>query len=42
MATLCFGLAAFVLPSSVNGAVQWVLYALMAMSAYTAFRRRHP
>ena len=42
MATLCFGIAAFALPSSVNGAVQWVLYALMAMSAYTAFRRRHP
>jgi len=32
MASLCFGIASFVLPDSVNENVQWVLYALMAAS----------
>jgi hypothetical protein len=40
MATLCFGIGAFVLPSSVNGAVQWLLYTLMGASLYAGFRRR--
>jgi hypothetical protein len=34
MASLCFGLASFVLPDTVNDAVNWLLYALMAMSFY--------
>jgi len=40
MATLCFGLASFVLPSSVNGGVQWLLYALAAASLFAGLRRR--
>lgn len=32
MASLCFGIASFVLPDSVNDAVQWLLYVLMAAS----------
>jgi hypothetical protein len=32
MASLCFGLASFVLPDTVNDAVNWVLYALMGIS----------
>jgi hypothetical protein len=40
MATLCFGVASFVLPASVNASVQWLLWGLTAASFYTGFRRR--
>jgi hypothetical protein len=40
MASLCFGIASFVLPDSVNSAVQWLLYALMAASLYAGFAKR--
>jgi hypothetical protein len=38
MATLCFGLASFVLPDSINDEVEWLLYALAAASLYVWFR----
>jgi hypothetical protein len=34
MASICFGVASFVLPDSVNASVDWVLYGLSAMSFY--------
>jgi hypothetical protein len=40
MASLCFGVASFVLPASVNSNVQWLLYALVAASLYAGFRKR--
>jgi len=40
MATLCFGIASFVLPDSVNDNVEWLLYALAAASLYAGFRKR--
>ncbi|MDE2474161.1 MAG: hypothetical protein KGO48_03850 [Alphaproteobacteria bacterium] len=40
MASLCFGIAYFALPDSVNDAVQWLLLALTAVSLYAGFRRR--
>ncbi|MDE2472499.1 MAG: hypothetical protein KGL35_28175 [Bradyrhizobium sp.] len=40
MATLCFGIASFALPDSVNDNVQWLLYALTAASLYAGFRKR--
>jgi len=40
MASLCFGIASFVLPDSVNDNVQWLLYALMAASLYVGFSKR--
>jgi hypothetical protein len=40
MATLCFGIASFSLPDSVNDDVQWLLYALAAASLYAGFRKR--
>ena len=40
IATLCFGIASFVLPDSVNDTVQWLLYALAAASLYAGFRNR--
>jgi hypothetical protein len=40
MASLCFGVASFVLPASVNDNVQWLLYALTAASLYAGFSRR--
>lgn len=40
MASLCFGMAFFVLPDWVNGAVQWPLYALAAASFYVGISRR--
>ena len=40
MASLCFGIASFVLPDSVNGDVQWLLYALAAASLYGGFAKR--
>jgi hypothetical protein len=43
MASLCFGVASLVLPDSVNENVNWLLYALSAMSLvawFTARRRK--
>src|ERR1700722_4236655 len=40
MATLCFGVASFALPDSMNDNVQWLLYALAAASMYAGFRKR--
>jgi hypothetical protein len=34
MASICFGVASFVLPEGVNHAVNWLLYGLTAMSLY--------
>ena len=40
MASLCFGIASFVLPDAVNGNVQWLLFALMGASFYAGMRKR--
>ncbi|HUB86033.1 MAG TPA: hypothetical protein VL971_10095 [Rhizomicrobium sp.] len=40
MASLCFGVASFVLPASVNDKVDWLLYALMAISFIAGLSRR--
>ena len=40
MASLCFGIASFALPDSVNDAVQWLLYILMAASFCAGVSRR--
>ncbi len=40
MASACFGIASLVLPDSVNDSVQWLLYALMAISFFVGFSRR--
>ena len=40
MASLCFGLASFVLPDSINDIVQWPLYALAGMSFYLGMKMR--
>jgi hypothetical protein len=40
MAGLCFGIASFVLPDSVNDDLRWLLYALMAASFYAGLRKR--
>ena len=40
MASICFGLASFLLPASVNDGVDWLLYGLMAMSFYAWFSGR--
>src|SRR5215469_8778714 len=40
MAGLCFGIASFVLPGSVNAAVQWPLYILTAISFYAGLHKR--
>jgi len=40
MASLCFGIASFVLPDSVNNDVQWLLFALMAASIYAGIAKR--
>jgi hypothetical protein len=40
MAGLCFGVASFILPASVNDAVQWPLYILAAISFYAGLRKR--
>ena len=34
IASLCFGVASFVLPDNVNDVVNWLLYGLMAISFY--------
>jgi hypothetical protein len=38
MASLCFGIASFVLPDSVNSSVDWLLWGLAIMSFYVWFR----
>jgi hypothetical protein len=40
MAGLCFGVASFILPASVNDVVQWPLYILAAISFYVGLRKR--
>ena len=40
MASLCFGVASFVLPDSINDNLDWLLYGLMAISAYVGFSKR--
>lgn len=40
MASLCFGIASFVLPDSVNENLEWLLYGLMAASLYAGLSRR--
>ena len=40
MASLCFGIAAFVLPDSVNSVVDYLLYALMAASFIAGISKR--
>jgi hypothetical protein len=40
MAGLCFGIASFVLPDTVNDVVQWPLYALTAISLYGGLHKR--
>ena len=40
MAGLCFGIASFVLPATVNAAIQWPLYALAAISLYVGLHKR--
>jgi hypothetical protein len=41
VASLCFGIASFVLPDTVNDGVQWLLYALAAASLYGGVAKRH-
>ena len=40
MAGLSFGIASFVLPDTINDAVQWPLYVLTAVSFYAGLHRR--
>ena len=40
MASLCFGVASFVLPDSVNGNVDYLLYGLSAASLAASFAKR--
>jgi len=40
MASLCFGIASFVLPDSVDENLDWLLYGLMAASLYAGLSRR--
>jgi len=40
MASLCFGIASFVLPDSVNGNVDWLLWGLAIMSAWVWYSNR--
>ncbi|HSC18864.1 MAG TPA: hypothetical protein VLC74_08120 [Rhizomicrobium sp.] len=40
MASICFGLASFVLPDSVGDVVDWLLYVLSAVSFYLWFSGR--
>jgi hypothetical protein len=40
MASLCFGIASFVLPDTVNDWVDWLLYGLAAASLVAWFRGR--
>lgn len=40
MASLCFGIASFVLPDTINDDLDWLLYGLMAISAYVGLSNR--
>ncbi len=40
MASVSFGIASLVLPDSVSDTLDWVLYGLMAASAYAGLQRR--
>jgi hypothetical protein len=40
IASLCFGVASFVLPDSVNDELDWLLYGFMAVSLYVGLSRR--
>ena len=40
MASVSFGIASLVLPDSVSDTLDWVLYALMAVTAYAGLSRR--
>ena len=40
-ASLCFGVAALVLPDAVSDDLDWLLYGLMAASFLAGIRRRH-
>ena len=40
MASLCFGIASFVLPDSVNEKVDWLLWALTAITAMVWYTNR--
>jgi hypothetical protein len=40
MASVSFGIASLVLPDSVSDTLDWVLYALMAATAYAGLSRR--
>jgi hypothetical protein len=40
MASLCFSIASFVLPDSVNSSVNWLLWGLSGMSAFVWFSNR--
>lgn len=40
MASLCFGIASFVLPDSVNSNVDWLLWGLSIMSAWVWYSNR--
>jgi hypothetical protein len=40
MASLCFGAASLVLPDTLNNELDWLLYGLMAVSAYVGFGNR--
>ena len=39
-ASLCFGIASFALPDSINDGVQWLLYALMAATFFGGVAKR--
>jgi hypothetical protein len=40
MASLCFGIASWVLPDATNDALQWILYGLTAMSLFAGLSTR--
>jgi len=40
MASLCFGIAAFVLPDTISSTLDWLLYGMMAVGFYAGLRRR--
>lgn len=42
MSLLCFGIAVFVLPDTVNENLNWLLYGLMAASFFAGLRHAKP
>jgi hypothetical protein len=40
MASLCFGIAAFVLPETISSGLDWLLYGMMAAGFYAGLRAR--